>query len=326
MNQDIERSSDKVCQNCSKKSVTFIRYSGAHLCEEHFNEFLISRVKREMRKQGKLPPGTRLVAAVSGGKDSITMLMLLHDIFTGHRDLELLAVSVDEGINPYRTESLRYAEAVCNKLGIEHRTVMFKSQFGFTLDEIVKKEIPDLQPCSFCGVWRRTCLNVMAKELSADRVATGHNLDDNSQSILMNFCKGDYNKLFRLGPHRVIKPGLIPRQMPLRVIPEKEIYLYTLLNNIEVHKGECPYSEHAQRRIYRKIINQLEDQQPGSRHAILNMYDQLYTNMESQFSHATMNVCETCGEPASGDQCKSCQMLVQITRIDEEKSKPAEGQ
>ena len=262
-----------------------------------------------MRKQGKLPQEAKLAVAVSGGKDSLTLLHLLAGLFERHKNLELIAVSIDEGIHPYRRDSLKLAQKSAKKLGVEHKILSFKSKFGYTLDEIVELELPEILPCSFCGVFRRTCLNTLAKELSADKLATGHNLDDNSQSILMNICKGDFNKLFRLGPHRVIKEGLIPRIMPLRVIPEKEIYLYSVLTNLEVHTGECPYAKYAQRGLYRNVINQLEYQQPGTRHAIINIYDQLYDKIESNLTTGPIPSCINCGEPSTGSECKTCQML-----------------
>jgi uncharacterized protein (TIGR00269 family) len=262
-----------------------------------------------MRKQGKLPQEATVAVALSGGKDSLTLLYLMSEMFSEHKALELVAVSVDEGIEPYRTDSLKKGGAACKNLGIEHRIISFKDKFGYSLDDIVKADVPELLPCSYCGVLRRTVLNTAARELNAVKLATGHNLDDNSQSILMNICKGDYNKLFRLGPHRIIKPGLVPRIMPLRVIPEKEIYLHTILNNIDAYTGECPYAMFAQRGLYRQILNQLEHQQPGTRHAIINIYDTLYDNLESKHSAGPMKSCQTCGEPSTGPQCKSCQMV-----------------
>jgi uncharacterized protein (TIGR00269 family) len=297
------------CSSCTEPAVTFIRYSGAHLCANHFNDFVESRVKREMRKQGKLPQEGNLALAVSGGKDSLTLLKLMVELFDSHRDLHLVALTVDEGIEPYRTDSIVKASEACRSLGVEHKVLSFKTRFGYSLDEIVKADIPELLPCSYCGVLRRTCLNTMSKEISAIKLATGHNLDDNSQSVLMNICKGDFNKLFRLGPHRVVKPGLIPRIMPLRVIPEKEIYLYTYINKIDAHHGECPYAGDAQRGLYRNVINQLEGTQPGTRHAILKIYDNIYNHIESQLKSGPMEECSNCGEPSTSKKCKSCQML-----------------
>lgn len=297
------------CGQCSRQAITYIRYSGSSLCEEHFEEFLVARVKREMRKQGKLPPDSTIAVAVSGGKDSLSLLQLLAELFEKHRDIRLVAVSVDEGISPYRTESLEKASRFCAKLGIEQRIMSFKDRFGYSLDEIVSAGIPELLPCSFCGVFRRVCLNTMARELSATKLATGHNLDDSAQSILMNICKGDFNKLFRLGPHRTVKQDLVPRIMPLRIIPEKEIYLHSMLNKLDPYTGECPYATLAQRGLYRNILYQLEQKHPGTRHAIINIYDQLYDNMGMNTSAGSMEKCSSCGEPSTGILCKSCQML-----------------
>jgi uncharacterized protein (TIGR00269 family) len=300
------------CSSCSNPAITYIRYSGAYLCKAHLNEFLKTRVKRELRKQGKMADGAKLAVAVSGGKDSLTMLNLLAEIYKSHRNLELFAISIDEGIHPYRTESLKLAAKACKSLDIEHHILSFKTKFGYSLDEIVRKNVPELLPCSFCGVLRRTLLNSLARNEKATKLATGHNLDDNSQSILMNICKGDFNKLFRLGPHRIVKPGLVPRILPLRTIPEKEIYLYTILNDIDAHTGECPYAHFAQRGLYRKILSQLEYHQPGTRHSIINIYDQLYEGIESNLVTSPISSCSECGEPSTGSLCKSCQMLKMV--------------
>jgi uncharacterized protein (TIGR00269 family) len=268
-----------------------------------------------MRKQGKLPQQATIAVAVSGGKDSLTMLYLLAEIFKSHKNMDLVSISVDEGIHPYRTESLEKARSASDKLGIEHRVLSFKDKFGYSLNDIVKADLPELLPCSYCGVFRRVCLNSMSKELGAEKLAVGHNLDDNAQSVLMNICKGDFNKLFRLGPHKIIKPGLIPRIMPLRTIPEKEIYLYAIINDIEAYTGECPYADLAQRGLYRKVINQLEYQSPGTRHAIINIYDQLYEGIEGSIASGPIEKCSRCGEPATGEICKACQMIIKIDEV-----------
>ena len=99
------------------------------------------------------------------------------------------------------------------------------------MDEITNKH-NKLGECSYCGVFRRACLNKKSKELGINKLITGHNLDDMVQSILMNFANGDMQKLARLGPHKKIQPRLVPRIFPLRVIPEKEVALYAILRKI----------------------------------------------------------------------------------------------
>jgi uncharacterized protein (TIGR00269 family) len=176
------------------------------------------------------------------------------------------------------------------------------------MDEIVLLQ-DELGECSFCGVFRRFCLNTKSKELGITKLVTGHNLDDVTQSILMNFVGGDMQKLARLGPHKKVQPGLVPRVMPLRVIPEKEVMLYALLNEIEFHLGECPYAVRASRRYYRDIIDSLEENNPGTRHSILNSYESIKDFLLKQFPPVDLRHCPQCGEPTSQEICKSCLLL-----------------
>ena len=188
----------------------------------------------------------------------------------------------------------------------------FKDMVGKTMDQIASKK-DEIGECSYCGVFRRLCLNIKAKELNVNRLATGHNLDDMAQSILMNFVNSDLKKLARLGPHRKIQPGLIPRMMPLRTIPEKENTLYAILNNIEFYDGECPYSVRALRGTFREVVDNLEYKTPGTRHAILNSYDGIKDLLLEKFPPTKLNKCRLCGEPTSQDLCKTCILKKRIS-------------
>ena len=164
----------------------------------------------------------------------------------------------------------------------------------------------ELGECSYCGVFRRLCLNTKAKELGVDKLVTGHNLDDMAQSILMNFVNGDINKLVRLGPHKKVQPGLVPRMLPLRSIPEKENALYAILKDIKFHDGVCPYAIRALRGDFRDIIDDLEYKHPGTRHSILNSYDGIKDLLFEKFPPVGLKTCEKCGEPTSQKLCKTC--------------------
>ena len=115
---------------------------------------------------------------------------------------------------------------------MEHHVAKFKDVVDLTMDE-VSSLLGHRTPCAYCGVFRRKCMNLKAREIGADVLATGHNLDDAAQAILMNFTRGDVERLARMGPHEKVQPGLVPRIMPLRQIPEKEVYLYALLRDID---------------------------------------------------------------------------------------------
>ena len=294
-----------VCSKCKKSAITFIRYNGTHLCEDHFLSYFEKRVKKEIKKQGKTKDNSKIGVAVSGGKDSIVALQMVKNIFFKRQNIEIFAITVDEGIKGYRDNSIRYAKENCKEMGIRHYVVSFKDMIGLTLDEISKKN-NELGECSYCGVFRRFCLNIKSKELGINKLVTGHNLDDMAQSILMNFVNSDTKKLARLGPHKKVQPGLVPRMLPLKTIPEKENTLYAIINNIRYHDGECPYAINAVRGVFRDIIDDLEQKNPGTRHSILNSYDSIKDMLIEKFPPVELNKCDFCGEPTSQILCKTC--------------------
>jgi uncharacterized protein (TIGR00269 family) len=295
----------KTCSKCSKSAVTFIRYNGTHLCRDHFIQYFERRAKKDIKKQGRTEDNCRIGIAISGGKDSMVALHFTNSIFSKREKIDLIAITVNEGIKGYRDESINIASKNCKKLGIEHHIVSFKDTVGKTMDEIASKH-DELSECSYCGVFRRLCLNKKSKKLGIDKLVTGHNLDDMAQSILMNFVNGDVQKLARLGPHKKIQPGLVPRMFPLRVIPEKEVALYAILKNMEYHDGECPYSTRAYRGVFRDIVDDLEYRNPGTRHSILNSYDSIREILLDKFPPVGLNNCRECGEPTSQNICKAC--------------------
>ena len=102
----------------------------------------------------------KICVALSGGKDSSLTLYLLHKFFGERPDIEISALTVDEGISGYRQESIKIAKSLCKKLGVELHIVSFKGEFGKSLDEIVKNK--KARVCTYCGVLRRYLLNKSA--------------------------------------------------------------------------------------------------------------------------------------------------------------------
>ncbi len=273
--------------------------------------FVERRVKQELHRQAELDGGGRIAVGLSGGKDSSTTTVLLHDILSPRRDVELVAVTVDEGIASYRPEGLRRAQDLCEGLGIEHRVVRYEDTVGWRMDEVVEAD-PAAIPCSYCGVFRRNALNRAARDAEADYLATGLNLDDTAQSILMNVARGDVGRLARLGPHGRAQPGLVPRLQPLRMVPDKEVYLYAMLRGIRFYDGACPYAERAQRGRFRDIVNRLEADSPGTRHAILRGYDELRPLLSEKLALAPLHACPECGEPTANARCKACDLKARL--------------
>ena len=300
------------CSKCHQPAVIAIAYNGTRLCATHFFQYVERRVKKEITKQGKTAKHTTIGVALSGGKDSTVCLSLLHQIYGKRPDVRLVALTVDEGIEGYRPKSIDAAHRTCKELDMEHHVISFQEVFGFTMDTVANQD-HELGACSFCGVFRRQCLNILAKKLQVDKLATGHNLDDMAQSILMNFTNGDIDKLTRLGPHLQVQPGLIPRMLPLRTIPEKEITLYAVLKKMSYYHGECPYAYEALRGEFRDILDELEHNHPGTRHSILNSFDSIKPALLSTCPPVALHSCSTCGEPTTKEYCKACMLKKRVT-------------
>jgi len=298
------------CTKCLTPAVTYIRYNGTYLCANHFSQYVEKRVHKDIRKQ-QIHQGV-VAVALSGGKDSLAVLYLMHDIIEHHQNKELHAITVDEGIAGYRPYTLDVARKHCKQLGISHHVVSFKDTVGYTLDQICVMA-SDFKECTYCGVFRRQCLNIVAREIGARTLVMGHNLDDMAQSIFMNIANNDLERMARMVPHSSVQPGLIQRVVPLRSIPEKEVMLYALLRGLDILEDECPYAVRATRGMYRDLLDTLEDSHPGSRHSLLNSYLSLKQCLDSMFPPAQLQSCSRCDEPSSQALCRACELKETIT-------------
>ncbi len=300
------------CDLCADPAVTFVRYNGSHLCAFHFREYFERRVKKEVRKEVSLYKGDTVGVAVSGGKDSMVTLHMMHQLFNGKNGIRVVCISIDEGIEGYRPPSLDIVRKYCADNGIEYRQRSFSELSGLTMDKIAPVS-GENSPCTYCGVFRRKLMNDEARKVGAKYLATGHNLDDVSQSVMMNFVRGDVDRLARLGPHTRIRPGLIPRFYPLRMIPEKESLLYAIVSGIPFWDGECPYWSEALRNEYRDLVDSLEDRSPGTKYSIVSSYDKLKPLLSKDGEPRDVRFCG-CGEPCNGKRCKACEYEEQLLK------------
>lgn len=249
-----------------------------------------------------------IAVAVSGGKDSAAALELTHRHFSRRPTVRIVALSVDEGIRGYRPPALRCAQELGAHLGIEHLIIRASDALDMTTDRAARR-MPETVPCSYCGVWRRRLLNTAARNLEADALVLGFNLDDLAQTVLMNLVRADLDRLRRMAPHRQRQAGLVPRIAPLAGIPEREVFLYARLTGLPFDHGECPHSARAARNIFREIVWQLEETLPGSRHALLRTQKQLADLLEQRAGPVGPGRCRACGEPAAAEFCRACEYL-----------------
>jgi len=298
------------CSLCDRAAIVTQRASRRHLCQDHFTEDFQAKVKDTLYQERMVGDRERIAVALSGGKDSSALLYVLAKVLEERKDVEIFAVTIDEGIEGYRQETVRSAKKLASDLGVEHVVASFKDHFGLDLDEIVggKKETP----CTYCGVFRKALLNMIAKEMGATKVATGHDLDDEAQTVLMNYLKGDIERLARLYPKKA-QQGLVPRIKPLRAIPEREVALYSMINGLYSKMVDCPYAHLSLRGDVRNMLNELEVERPGTKASIIKGFKKISEPLSGRYPQTELSICVSCGEPCVGETCKACQLLGKVT-------------
>ncbi len=307
-----------MCTLCKGKTAVYSRrYSGESLCNRCFTRSLEDKVRATISEYNMLQPTDRIVIAVSGGKDSVTLAHILTKIEKKFPRASVTAVTIDEGIRGYRDEALRTATKICQELEIPHMIASFKEMYGYTLDDIVntieKQEAKGPTPCSFCGVLRRQALNTTARKAGADKITTAHTLDDETQTMLLNIMHGDAERLGRVKPIlRKAHPKLVQRVKPFCELPEREVVLYAYLKQIDYQEGPCPYAGSALRNDARTMLNRMEEKHPGTKFAIFRSIERIRPALEAAREAVELRECRICGEPTIGETCKPCQMLQEL--------------
>jgi uncharacterized protein (TIGR00269 family) len=308
-------------------------YSGSHLCDDHLVESVDRRVRRRIRKDDLVPkaatpddPVTWLIG-LSGGKDSVVLTTILHETFAEDPRIELVALSIHEGIEGYRDASLDACEELTADLGIRHEVVTYDDEFDLRMDDVAREDPENMAPCAYCGVFRRDVLSRYADRFDADLMLTGHNLDDEAQTALMNFLEGDVSQIAKhfdasLGPLSE-RPdpeaaAFVPRAKPLRDVPEKEVALYAHLRDLPAHITECPHASEAYRGEIQELLLDLEDRHPGTRHSIISGYEELAGIVSERYrdegdgDESDVHECVECGAPTTREKCRKCALVESI--------------
>ena len=302
-----------ICTYCSGNAVYTRELEGVSFCSKCFRQALEEKVRKTITHNQMLEYDDHVAIAVSGGKDSLTLLNLLVKLEGRFPRSRLTAVSVDEGIEGYRDEALELARKACSQLGVEQLVVSYRELFGVTTDDIAGLKLGQT-PCAYCGVFRRKAINKAAANVGATKIATAHNLDDEAQTVLLNMLHGDPMRIVRSGPVlRDPKGRFLPRIKPLSDIPEREIVLYAYLNGIEFQSVECPHGHEALRNDIRAFLNQLEQKHPGSKYTLQRTAERLRDTLAERAPLLELHQCQKCGDPTPHQLCEACVMLKTIT-------------
>src|SRR5713101_7255193 len=301
----------RICGRCGSHPPFYKReYEGVALCKGCFKASIERRVRRTISRWRMFEPNDHIAVAVSGGKDSLTMLMILKKLASRFPRTKLTAITVDEGIAGYREEAVGLAEDYSRKLDVAHEIVSFKDVFGHGLDDFLRQKSERLTACSYCGVFRRKAINIAARKAGATKIATAHNLDDVLQTYLLNILEGDVERFVRFSPFLQDPRGrFLTRVKPLCEVPEREVALYGYAEGLRFQSASCPYMTEALRNDLRSIFNRLEIAHPGILFSSYRAMLKLRNLAEPGVPPSNLRSCENCGEPSVSSVCEACRMV-----------------
>lgn len=256
-----------LCFNCKTERALIIRPKNRHkLCRPCFLSIFEDEVHEAITSSALFPnPGEKIAIGASGGKDSTVLASVLKTLNERHGyGLNLVLLSIDEGIRGYRDDSLETVKRNAVQYNMPLEIVGYDELYGWTMDQVVA-QIGKKGNCTYCGVFRRQALDRGAARLGIKHVVTGHNADDVAETVMMNLLRGDLPRLSR-ATHIVTESAAsdTKRSKPLKYAYEKEIVLYAHHKKLDYFSTECIYSPEAFRGSARTLIKDLEKIRPSS--------------------------------------------------------------
>src|SRR6187402_2798482 len=254
------------CAICKTARALIIRPKNSQkLCKACFISIFEEEIHHTITTTNLFSPGDRIAIGASGGKDSTVLASVLKTLNERYNyGLDLVLLSIDEGIKGYRDDSLETVKRNAVQYDMPLKIVGYDELYGWTMDQVVEV-IGKKGNCTYCGVFRRQALDRGAKMLGINHVVTGHNADDVAETILMNLLRGD---LPRLARSTSIVTGDensdVRRSKPLKYAYEKEIVLYAHHKKLDYFSTECLYSPEAFRGSARTLIKSLERVRPSA--------------------------------------------------------------
>lgn len=264
-----------ICILCATNRAVILRPKNhQRLCKGCFIQTFENEVHETITSSGLFSRGERVAIGASGGKDSTVLASVLKTLNERHDyGLDLILLSVDEGIKGYRDDSLETVKRNAIQYEMPLKIVGYDELYGWTMDQVVE-QVGKKGNCTYCGVFRRQALDRGAAMLGVKHVVTGHNADDVAETVLMNLLRGDLPRLSRATSIITLTPSQnisgasstndVRRSKPLKYAYEKEIVLYAHHKRLDYFSTECVYSPEAFRGSARALIKNLERIRPSA--------------------------------------------------------------
>jgi len=250
---------------CNSRALILRPRNHQKLCKDCFITLFETEIHNTITASSLFHPGERIAIGASGGKDSTVLASVLKTLNERYNyGLDLVLLSIDEGIKGYRDDSLETVKRNAVQYDMPLEIVGYDDLYGWTMDQVVS-QVGRKGNCTYCGVFRRQALDRGAACLGIKHVVTGHNADDVAETVLMNLLRGDLPRLAR-ATNIVTESAAsdTKRSKPLKYAYEKEIVLYAHHKRLDYFSTECIYSPEAFRGSARQLVKNLERVRPSA--------------------------------------------------------------
>lgn len=214
---------------------------------------LLSYVRRAIDDYHMIEPGDKIAVGISGGKDSLTLLMALSALRRFYPiPFELCAITVDLG---FKNLNLDEIKVFCQEQNVEYQIV--KTDIA----DIIFEQRKETNPCSLCAKMRKGALNEAIKAMGCNKVAYAHHKDDVVETMLMSLI---YEGRFHtFAPVTYLDRMQVTVIRPLMYMNEVDVIGFVNKNQIPVVKSPCPADGHTKREYIKNLLRQLNLENPG---------------------------------------------------------------
>jgi len=297
------------CRKCGKAAVINMRQHRLALCQECFLAWVPEQVQRAIERFDMFAPNDRVLVAVSGGKDSLSLWDIL--LRLGYAaDGVYINLGISDG--EYSDLSQRRAEQFARQYGATLHVIDVAQRYGRSIPEVARRK-RGRSTCGTCGLVKRHIMNELACEAGYSALATGHNMDDEAAVLFQNALHWATGYLARQAPVLPAShPRLARKVKPLVRLYEREMAAYALVRGIDYIYEECPYSKGATTLFYKDLLNELEVRSPGAKqqfylHFLQARNEGRLLPLEEQ--EVELGECTRCGQPTTApDLCAFCRL------------------
>lgn len=220
---------------------------------------ILSKMRKAIEDYEMIQEGDKIAVALSGGKDSVTLLYALKNLQIFYpKKFELIAITVNPGFDGFDAKIL---EKIADEAKVE--LVIAPSDIKAIVFDVRKEK----NPCSLCANLRRGILNSVAKEHGCNKIALGHNEDDVIETFLLNMIYA--GKLSTLAPLSYMDRSDMTLIRPLIYTPEKYMKSFIKRNNIQIMPKVCPMDGKSKREYALELLRNIEIEYKHSRANII---------------------------------------------------------